>query len=153
VTFRFEPATHADAEKIAGWRYPIPYHIYNWNGHTEGFRREADNYRVAKSNGVATAFLCWGTEAQVKGFAYDDSCVDIGWGLRPDLTGGGFGKQLIADAVRSVTASVQPKRLRATIAQFNARCQRAAEHQGFSQMDTFTRPTDKLAFVVMEKSC
>jgi RimJ/RimL family protein N-acetyltransferase len=153
MTFHFEPATGADAERIAAWHYRSPYHIYDWNGHTEGFRREADNYRVVKSNGVPIAFLCWGSEARVKGFTYDDSCVDIGWGLRPDLTGAGLGKQLITDAVRFVTTTVEAKRLRATVAGFNARCQRAAEHAGFSPAATFTRPTDGLAFVVVEKNC
>ena len=35
-------------------------------------------------------FCCFGPDARVTGFAYDEDSLDIGAGLRPDLTGRGL---------------------------------------------------------------
>jgi RimJ/RimL family protein N-acetyltransferase len=94
-------------------------------------------------------FLCWGEEAGVVGFDYDDAWTDIGWGLRPDLTGRGLGRRFISDVAASVGSHLPRARLRATIAAFNVRCRKACTGAGFTEIARFTRPSDGMPFVVM----
>lgn len=153
MTFSFRPITGADAEQIARWRYPTPYDFYNLEGHYEGFLEPEFHYHVAENEeGALAAFLCWGRDSRVAGFQYDDSAVDIGWGLNPELTGRGFGRTFAANAVNFASQKSQARRFRATIAKFNQRCQRVAESAGFVRTATFIRLGDGRGFIVMARA-
>lgn len=45
------------------------------------------------------AFRSFGEDGRVNGGDYDDSFLDTGGGLRPDLTGQGLGPEMIAEGL------------------------------------------------------
>ena len=83
--YLFRPTNEEDAREIAAWRYEAPYDFYE--------RRRG--YYAVLSGGELVGF-CYGLGGQLPGFDYPgDGCIDIGLGLRPDLTGKGLGLKFI----------------------------------------------------------
>ena len=148
MNFDFQPISFSDAEEIVGWRYPSPYHLYNMDD-TAQLLNPAFHYYVSRFEEHVTAFLCYGEDAQAPGFDYDNSCVDVGWGLRPDLTDRGLGECFISQVMGFMRLRTERKRLRVTIMAFNERCQKACGSVGFICSDRFVRPADGKKFVVM----
>jgi len=124
--------THAYAIEIVNWRYQAPYDMYNLE-ESEADIQElmAANYQaILDQDGYLFGFYCTGEAAQVpKGHAfqvYEAVCLDIGLGMRPDLTGKGFGKVFLAFILQQFEATA----LRLTVATFNQRAIRL--YEGFS---------------------
>ena len=89
------------------------------------------------------------SDAQVSGGYYSSDALDIGMGIRPDLTGQGLGK-LYAQAVAGYGANrYGAKHLQVTIAVFNQRAQRVGKQLGFEQVETFIKLGGEEEFVVM----
>src|SRR3712207_2229590 len=101
VTFR--PVTEAEARAIAAWRYEGPYAYYNapeGAADAEYLREllDPDNpyYAALDPQGELIGFFAFGSPAQVghreqREQAYaGEEALDIGLGLRPDLTGRGL---------------------------------------------------------------
>ena len=95
------------------------------------------------------AFCVFGLDARVPGGAYSRDALDIGFGLRPDLTGQGMGHQYLTTVLDYATARWNPAAFRVTIADFNQRARRAWEKLGFQYQETFPRKTDQKPFVMM----
>jgi RimJ/RimL family protein N-acetyltransferase len=95
-------------------------------------------------------YFCLGVDARVPGWAYDENALDLGLGLRPDLTGRGQGTAFLR-AVLSHIAEQQPGAvLRATIASWNQRAIRMCRNAGFHAAGTFaTTRDDRTKFTVM----
>lgn len=148
MKFDFQPISIGDAEEIVGWRHPEPYHLYDVEDATH-LLNPAFHYYVSRFGQRVSAFLCYGEDARVRGFDYDDSYVDVGWGLRPDLTDQGLGKCLISQVMGFMHSRTERKRLRATVMAFNERCQKACRSAGFICSTRFVRPSDGRRFVVM----
>src|SRR4051794_28179303 len=94
----FRPITELDARAIASWRYDAPYDFYNWNTEDNPADLATPHFPVFvadDASGNLLGFVCFGSVAQVSGghnaHLYGDDALDIGLGLRPDLTGQGFG--------------------------------------------------------------
>lgn len=148
MKFAFEPISSMDAAEIAGWRYPSPYCLYNIE-HTGHLLDPSLHYFVSRLNDRVTAFLCYGEDARVPGFPYDDSCVDVGGGLRPDLTGRGLGESFLRQAIGFVQSRTGDKPIRVSVVAFNERCQKVCRSVGLTCLERFVRPSDGAAFVVM----
>ena len=95
--------------------------------------------------GALVGFACFGTDARVPGFAYDDDALDVGVGLRPDLVGRGHGVAF----VRAVLELRSPAAYRVTVAAFNARALRLCAALGFREVARFDGP--ETAFVVLRR--
>jgi len=67
--------------------------------------------------------------------------------MRPDLTGHGRGASFLEQALAFVASRVGNFPLRATIASWNQRAQRAAVRNGFAPIDELHRP-DGMPFTV-----
>ena len=78
-----------------------------------------------------------GPEAQVPGGDYSEPALDIGIGLRPDATGRGLGKLVLAEFLDFALDVYRPDRFRATIAAFNLRSQRTFLGLGFVETSRF----------------
>jgi len=148
MRFDFQPISVSDAEGIVAWRYPRPYHLYDMKDATQ-LLNPRFHYHVSRSEQQVTAFLCYGKGAQVPGFDYDDSCVDVGWGLRPDLTDQGLGACFVSQVTAFMHPRTERKPLRVTIMALNERCQKACGPAGFVYSTRFVRPSDGKRFVVM----
>ena len=69
--YTFRPITREYAEAIASWTYSPPYDFYNMNGDGADLLEPGMNYYVHHTGEQVAAFLCWGIDAQVPGYAYD----------------------------------------------------------------------------------
>jgi RimJ/RimL family protein N-acetyltransferase len=161
--FHVAPLTVADAHAILSWQYDEPYAIYNM-GCAEGgapelmldvqFLLEPRNghYAVRDAGDELIGFCCFGEEARVPGGDYSQVALDIGYGMRPALTGQGRGSNFLAAILAFARQEYEPTPFRATIAAFNGRSMRVFANAGFQPIQTFISQSEPpREFVVMVK--
>lgn len=155
MTFVFTPMDEPAARTIVGWRYPAPYDIYNMDfeeiDEVVDFFIDPQNgyYSISDDTGEMIAFCCFGQDAQVPGADYSADALDIGLGVRPDLTGQGRGESFAAAVVDFAYHTFAPTVLRVTIAAFNLRARRAWEKAGFQHTQTFQNAMSDEPFWVL----
>jgi GNAT superfamily N-acetyltransferase len=149
-----QPLEETHAREILAWRYEPPYDIYDLHGD--------DGDEIVKSllipdyayhailgpDKELVAFCCFGEDARVPGGNYSEEALDLGLGVRPDLTGQGQGQiyiQTILDYARRYYA---PRIYRVTIAEFNTRAQRAWTKAGFQPVQRFEATHRHQPFVI-----
>ena len=143
----FAPIGEAEARQIAGWQYDGPYASYNCPaGDVDGFVRvmidPGNRYFAARDGGgELVGYCCFGPDARVPGGRYDDAVLDVGLGLRPNLTGRGFGPDFVEAIVAFAGEAMSGQRLGMVVAAWNRRAIRAYEKAGFRGMQTFTHDT------------
>ncbi|MBE2220005.1 MAG: GNAT family N-acetyltransferase [Anaerolineae bacterium] len=155
MNLSIQPLTEPQIREFIGWNYDDPYAIYAMNDENEAaqvafFSNPVNGYfAIVAETGSLLGFCNFGADAQVPGGDYSKEAIDVGIGMRPDLTGQGQGAdyaQVVFDFARHHYAN-QP--LRATIAEFNKRAQRVCEKHGFEVVDRFERPNDKRPFLIL----
>lgn len=154
----FRQPSLADARAIAAWAYPAPYDFYNWDPADEP---ELLTMPAAGCSAVhdlvkgLIGFACFGIQGQVPGGAraglYDAPGIDIGLGLRPDLTGLGLGLGFLEAIVVEACQRYDPPALRLTVAAFNLRARRVYERFGFRPAGSCVSPVRgaEVPFLVM----
>ncbi len=155
VEIRFRPMDEPSARTILKWRYEPPYDLYN----PDSKELEADlalflapensYYSLLDGNSNLIGYCCFGKEAQVLGGDYQGEALDVGLGLRPDLTGKGHGASILSAVVEFAHGKFHTGRLRATVASFNQRALRACKRAGFTHAGEFVRPSDNRRFVIL----
>jgi RimJ/RimL family protein N-acetyltransferase len=155
MEFTFRPLIEADARSILSWRYEPPYEIYNLGSQDAELEvqclldPENHYYAITDAHGCLLAYCCFGVDARVPGGHYAHQALDIGLGVRPDLTGQGRGEQYVDAVVGFARREFRPTAFRVSIAAFNRRAQRVWEEAGFQQDGTFTRQPDGMPFVLL----
>jgi RimJ/RimL family protein N-acetyltransferase len=157
MALTIHPMDRKHAEAIVKWRYDAPYDLYNSNPD------EADHevrslidpangyYSVCDEHRDLIAYICFGPDARVAGGDYDEDALDVGCGIRPDLTGRGLGPTIIQTALDIGNQNYHPVAFRATIAAFNQRALKASQRVGFVPRRTFYRPSDQRPFVILTR--
>lgn len=155
VTLTFRPLTLEDARAVLAWRYPPPYDVYNFDTATT----DADlRYLVDPANqfhaildeqDAVVGFCSFGADAQVPGGDYSEAALDIGMGIRPDLTGRGHGTTYACAVLRYAIERFNPQRVRVTIAAFNRRARRVWENLAFRKVSAFRNAKNGRAFVIL----
>ncbi|MDM5249766.1 GNAT family N-acetyltransferase [Lysinibacillus sp. G4S2] len=135
------------ATDILKWKYDEPYDFYNNELNDESLKELLDNpyYSIVNDKEELVGFFCTGTSAQVpKGHdygAYLDACIDIGIGMKPELTGKGFGTEFFSFILNQLQQeNYSPLRL--TVVTFNTRAIHLYEKLGFEKVMEFTTPTE-----------
>lgn len=129
-----------EAQEVAAWRYDPPYDFYDITD--EGINELVGGgyYALRAKDNRLAAFFCIGDSALVPGGDYvgAGAVVDIGVGLRPDLTGHGRGGPFLADLLDWIGV-VHPDAdtVRLTVAEFNQRAIRLYERGGFHTVGRF----------------
>ena len=153
MSYSVEPLCEEDVRATLGWHYAPPYDIYDLAGADDASTMldPAQNYfAVRDADGDLVGFCCFGADARVPGWDYDDEALDVGIGMRPDLTGRGRGYAFVAAVMAFGLRRFPHPRVRATVAAFNQRSQRVFLRHGLRPLGSFTRPGDPpLAFVVL----
>ncbi len=150
-----KPLTAEQVRQFLGWQYPGPYAMYNMSPENEEadirfFLDPANGYfGISAEAGELLGFCNFGVDARVPGGDYAAQAVDIGMGLRPDLTGKGQGAVYAAAVFAFAQEQYPRQRQRVTIAKFNERAQRLCRKFGFSEAAQFVREQDGQEFVVM----
>jgi [ribosomal protein S18]-alanine N-acetyltransferase len=125
---RARELTLDEAERPLGWRYAEPYAVYDAEGPP---RPDRGFFAVEDAGGDLVGFGCVGAEARVPGVEEEPGTVDVGYGMRPDLTGRGLGREFVG-AVLSHVSEQHPGALqRMSILRWNARSRRVAQAHGF----------------------
>jgi GNAT superfamily N-acetyltransferase len=170
MSFILEPMDEPSARAIVGWRYEPPYDIYNPGADGDDVIQtfldpRYDYHCLFGDGGDLVAYCCFGPDAQVPGGDYAAVALDIGLGVRPDLTGQGQGRRFV-QAVLELAADVvclhlgrrhrcpphPDDRFRVTVAAFNERALRVWKSAGFRRTQTFQRDPDGMRFVILERA-
>ena len=153
--FTFQPMDEASARAISEWRYDAPYDIYNIapddvEKEMQLFLDPQNAYHtITDEHGDLVAYCCFGPDGQVPGGDYSAAALDIGLGVRPDLTGRGRGLTYVNAVLDFTRCTFPPTAFRVTVAEFNKRALRVWEKAGFRPVQTFQRSGDSMAFVIM----
>ncbi len=83
---------------------------------------------------------------------YDDSALDTGGGLRPELTGQGLGRTVISAGLAFGRARFAPASFRVTVASFNARALHTVASLGFQRVGSFKASRDARDFDVLVRA-
>ncbi|GLC88281.1 GNAT family N-acetyltransferase [Lysinibacillus piscis] len=139
------------ANEISSWQYAASYDFYNGDA-SEEFKQELLEHAyeaIVNEQGELIGFFCTGTAAQVpkghKDHAYLASCIDIGLGMKPALTGQGLGTAFFTFIIQHIKQNHSVP-LRLTVAKFNERAIRLYEKLGFERQMEFSTAVD---FIVM----
>ena len=126
------------AGQIQEWTYGAPYDFYNQPPSEEGIA-ELMTYQAILVKHELIGFYCIGSPAQVPNstYPYSSNFTDIGLGLRPDLTGQGYGKSFVTYIMERAMERRKPLRL--TVASFNERAIHLYETVGFRTITSFER--------------
>ncbi|WP_053219876.1 GNAT family N-acetyltransferase [Virgibacillus senegalensis] len=144
-----------EAREISSWKYGKPYDLYNHDG-SPSLLKELLNgsYFGVLFNESLIGYYCFGESAQVpsgakEGF-YDGKALDIGLGLRPDLTGKGYGVSFLNKGIEFASSNFQPSVIRLTVAAFNQRAVTVYKRSGFLIKGVFMN--NNIEFIVMEQA-
>jgi [ribosomal protein S18]-alanine N-acetyltransferase len=140
VQFSIRPFTDADADAVASWRYPPPYDAYDASEDPSFEAELRDPVRWGEfefavddaASGELVGFL----ELTAIG---DQGCVEIGLGLRPDLTGRGLGPAYIGAAMVFARERWHPSTFALDVFPWNERAIRAYERAGFERGEVYVR--------------
>lgn len=155
MAFSFSPMDETSARAIACWQYEVPYDLYNADpaqiDENVRFFVDPENgyYKIADESGDVVAYCCFGPEARVKGGDYRLDALDVGIGLRPDVTGQGNGSAYVDAVLDFARRTFSPKAMRVTVAAFNKRALRVCEKAGFEVRQMFRREEDGRVFLVL----
>ncbi|HNP69972.1 MAG TPA: GNAT family N-acetyltransferase [Kouleothrix sp.] len=147
----FRPLAWADALAVARWRYPAPYQLYDLaRGQMLGSvaihrvtapLRRIGFYAVASHDDPLIGVFSF----RKLGYA-----LEIGLGLRPDLTGQHHGLAFVRAGLAFGRATYAPISFRLDVATFNQRAIRVYERAGFVAGRSFTRYTRLGAYEFIE---
>ncbi|HEX9037155.1 MAG TPA: GNAT family protein [Ktedonobacterales bacterium] len=152
--FRFAPMTRPDAEMILAWRYAPPYAVYNAvadqpdgvDALGEMLDKRSPYFAARLLDGAAweqeppAGFFAFGSACEVGSepeapeephLARADGSITIGLGLRPDLTGRGFGAPFTLAGLTLARDQFQPTGFRLFVYAWNLRAITAYERAGF----------------------
>lgn len=136
------PLSADDDAAIATWRYRPPYDVYHDDddGGERADPRELSGKYAFVEDGELVGFCSFGADGRVPPGHYVDGPLDVGMGLRPDLTGRGLGARYLQAALGFARRELGATSFRVTVAEFNARALRLCERAGFRRVARFDGP-------------
>ncbi len=144
------PLSRQFALDICTWRYPAPYDCYDMTGaDPDELLQPALGFFAVVRGGALIGFRSFGSDGRVAGWKYDETALDTGGGLRPELTGRGLGRDALATGLAFGRARFAPTAFRVTVAAFNVRALRTVTALGFKSVGSFYAATDGRPFEVL----
>src|SRR5215210_3411095 len=117
--YRFRRMSDEEATQISGWHYEPPYDFYDATSDQDDLRELLDPKRrkdayfsVFDEDGVLVGFFQ---------FERAGKTVDVGLGMRPDLTGQGLGMEYLLAGLEFARECFSPDRFTLSVATFNER--------------------------------
>jgi ribosomal-protein-alanine N-acetyltransferase len=139
--FAFRPLTQQDAERIARWRYTEPYSFYDWESDPDDLAefldataRGGDYVAVEGDDGTVIGFLHYKRP--------HGATLEIGLGLRPDVTGRGLGRSFVEAGLEYARRRFAPVEFGLSVATFNRRAITVYERAGFAATRMFPHGTN-----------
>jgi ribosomal-protein-alanine N-acetyltransferase len=140
MKFEFQPMDKDYAHAIAGWHYEDIYVFYDMEQDVEDLEELLDprswqdrQYAVTDDQGDLIGSFCFEQENEV---------VVIGLGLRPDLTGRGWGQAFLEAGLEFAREKYHPARFELSVATFNQRAIKVYRKAGFEDLEVFMNETN-----------
>jgi ribosomal-protein-alanine N-acetyltransferase len=142
MNFSIRPMGPDDVQTMRTWRYPEPYQTYNLDADPGGV--ELMLTEIA-SDEREFAVVDPETEELVAFFEFvvAENEVEIGLGLRPDLTGRGHGGSLVEAALAFARERWSPDTFGLDVFPWNERAIKVYERAGFTRGEVYTRRFDE----------
>ncbi len=144
MNYAFEIMMQEQAEDIAyNWHYDGIYSFYDMEADEEDFAAFLDSnkrnstYVVTKDSEVVGFFSFNRTE---------NNTIDIGLGMRPNLTGSGNGSEFIKAGMGFAKSTYSPDKITLSVATFNQRAIKVYRKIGFKDVETFMQDTNGSSF-------
>ena len=140
MQFTFHKMKQEDAQQIASWHYPPPYDFYDADQDQEDLAELLDPRSWQESY-----YSVFNEENELVGlfvFKPDGQTVEVGLGLRPDLTGKGLGRAFLTAGLTFGQAHFSVRMWSLSVATFNTRAIRLYEQVGFTALNTFLHHTN-----------
>jgi [ribosomal protein S18]-alanine N-acetyltransferase len=153
--FAFRKMDEPSVREIIQWRYDASYDMYNCDPKdieetVQAFQDpQYRYYSLWDQGGELVGYCCFGEDGRVPGGDYGAQALDIGGGLRPDLTGQGLGSSFMEAALEFARRHFAPVAFRATVAAFNRRALRVCEKMAFRQIQTFESTHSGKPFIIL----
>jgi RimJ/RimL family protein N-acetyltransferase len=148
---RVEEWNETYAREVETWHYEPPWDFYDLDSDPEDAAAMRDRSRdprrraVLGENGSLDAYWYFDWQADV---------VEVGIGLRPDLTGRGLDESFLRAQLEYASQRWQPATFRLFVAAWNERAIRLYERLGFSEVARETRHFELVGdheFIRMER--
>lgn len=144
--YDIKPMEDEEALEIITWKYGGIYDFYSFSESREVAEEMLRDkyYSVRNMDGELIGYYCFGVPAQVPAGneygAYDDkTALDIGLGMKPQLTGSGRGVEFVKSGVEFARKNMSATKMRLTVAAFNQRAIRVYEKVSFKKGMIFER--------------
>ena len=151
MDLRIEKMDQPSAQEIADrWKYDGEYAFYDMTADPEDYaeiispEKRGERYFSVFSGNALAGFFCVEREG---------AAVELGLGLRPDLTGQGLGQAFLRTVLRYVEERLTPEAVRLSVASFNRRAVKVYERAGFVKTGAARIPTNggMYEFTMMER--
>jgi len=140
-----------EAAEISRWHYDRPHALYDATGDPDDLEELLDPERRRD-----TYFAAFDEEGFLVGFfefEREGNTVDVGLGLRPDLTGRGLGVEYLLAGLEFARERFSPERFTLSVATFNERAIQVYERAGFRKGTVYKHNTNggEYLFLSMER--
>lgn len=141
----FQTMTQKQAEEIAtNWHYNGKYSFYDMDADQEDLEEFLDAEKRNESYFIVIK------DKEVIGFysfnQITEDTIDIGLGMKPDLTGNGYGLDFLKEGLEFAKSKYNPKEITLSVATFNQRAIRVYKKVGFKEAGTFVQVTNGSSF-------
>ena len=154
MPYIFSPMNEESARIVLNWRYDESLNFYNPNSSEieetvqDFLNSENAYYSIFNNRNELVAYCCFGADAKVKGGNYDTEALDVGFGIRPNLSRRGITFRIINAVYDFAKSHFSTTLFRMTVAEFNQQAIRLYEKAGFKQVQKFKREQDGMYFLV-----
>ena len=138
--YRFRQMEDSEAVEISGWHYEPPYDFYDATSDPDDLqelldpkRRNDAYFSVFDEGGVLIGFFQ---------FKREGTRVDVGLGMRPDLTGQGLGIGYLLAGLEFARRRFSPDSFTLSVATFNERAILVYERAGFRRNTVYKHNTN-----------
>jgi len=129
-----------EATQISGWHYEPSYDIYDATSDADDLQELLDPKRRKD-----TYFSVFDQDGGLVGFfQYErkNKTVEVGLGMRPDLTGQGLGLEYLLAGLKFAGERFSPDRFKLSVATFNERAIVVYERAGFRRGNEYMHSTN-----------
>jgi [ribosomal protein S18]-alanine N-acetyltransferase len=135
----FEPMSDEQAREISAWSYEAPYDFYDSTSDADDLAELLDPKRREGSY-----FAAFEGDELVGFFQFErkGGTLDVGLGLRPDLTGKGLGLEFMLAGLEFARRRFDPEGFSLSVATFNERAIRVYERAGFRRGEVYVHHTN-----------
>ena len=140
MNYTFSPLTQRQAEQIAyEWQYDGPFAFYDMPNDEDDLveflnpDERTEHYFAVLNGEELIGYYVFEPNAEV---------VDVGLGMRPDLTGQGNGTAFLEAGLAFIMDRYAPKQIELAVATFNERAIRLYTKSGFEPVERFQQATN-----------